>query len=212
VAAVCYRIRDLTIEFLLVRTRKGRWTFPKGGVVRGLTRAQSAAVEAFEEAGVHGRIEQAPLTRYILRKRRASEPVEIAIDAYLCEVLRLEPPQETNRTPTWFTGEKAQLSLQERRTREDAGELARVVTNAVSRIERLNERNRHRTQVNTDPLQRVHFEASESRASGFIARVALLPYVQGREEGPPQPIIESEANSRKVLRLGPARPSGRLPR
>src|SRR2546427_12586408 len=54
VAAVCYRIRGSGIEFLLVQTRGGRWTFPKGGVEPGLTHAQAAALEAYEEAGAHG--------------------------------------------------------------------------------------------------------------------------------------------------------------
>ena len=53
VAAVCFRILSTEIEFLLVRTRRGRWTFPKGGTEPGLTHAQSAALEALEEAGVH---------------------------------------------------------------------------------------------------------------------------------------------------------------
>src|SRR5580658_7694267 len=43
VAAVCYRMAKRGIEFLLVQTRGGRWIFPKGGVERGLTYAQSAA-------------------------------------------------------------------------------------------------------------------------------------------------------------------------
>src|SRR5258706_7336546 len=51
VAAVCYRVRGTEIEFLLVRTGSGHWTFPKGGVEPGLTHAQAAALEAFEEAG-----------------------------------------------------------------------------------------------------------------------------------------------------------------
>src|SRR5271169_3005360 len=55
VAAVCYRRRGGNIEFLLVKTGKGRWIFPKGSVEPGLTHAQAAALEAFEEAGVHGR-------------------------------------------------------------------------------------------------------------------------------------------------------------
>ena len=212
VAAVCYRVRKLKIEFLLVRTRKGRWTFPKGGVMRGLTRAQSAALEAFEEGGVHGRIEQASFTRYILRKRRASQPAQRAIDAYLCEVLQLGAPQEVNRTPTWFTAEKAQLRLQEGRTTEDAGELARVVVRAVSRIERLNEQNGARSRTNIDPMQKVHFEAAENRVGGLIARVALLPYFRGKEAGPTKPpVIEFGADSRKILRLGPGRPLSRLP-
>src|ERR1700686_1104789 len=69
VAAVCYRIRNGEIEFLLVRTNSGHWTFPKGGAEPGLTHAQVAALEAFEEAGVHGRIEEASFARYIHCKR-----------------------------------------------------------------------------------------------------------------------------------------------
>src|SRR5436190_4561919 len=68
VAAVCYRKRNGRIEFLLVQTRgSGRWTFPKGNTEPGLTHAQAAALEAFEEAGVHGRIEEASFTRYVRR-------------------------------------------------------------------------------------------------------------------------------------------------
>lgn len=212
VAAVCYRIRKLKVEFLLVRTRKGRWTFPKGGVVRGLTRAQSAALEAFEEGGVHGRIEQASFTRYILRKRRASQAAQLGIDAYLCEVLRLGAPQEANRSPTWFAAEKAQFCLQEGRTTEDARELARVVVRAVSRIERLNEGNGSGNRVNLDPLKKVHFEAAANTAGAFIARVALVPYLRGKQAGPTNPpVIEFGADSRKILRLGPGRPVNRLP-
>ena len=69
VAAVCYRVRAGVIEFLLVQTGKGRWIFPKGSVEPGLTHAQAAALEAFEEAGVHGRMEEACFTRYLRRKR-----------------------------------------------------------------------------------------------------------------------------------------------
>src|SRR5216683_7798083 len=98
VAAVCYRIRGTGIEFLLVRTRKGRWTFPKGGAESGLTYAQAAALEAFEEAGVHGRIEEASFARYRRGKRanvranaQESATPGTIVHAYLCEVLRLGP-------------------------------------------------------------------------------------------------------------------------
>ena len=43
VAAVCYRFGERGLEFLLVQTRGGRWTFPKGGAEPGLTHAQAAA-------------------------------------------------------------------------------------------------------------------------------------------------------------------------
>src|SRR5229473_4256449 len=114
VAAVCYRVRDGNIEFLLVQTRKERWTFPKGSAMPGLTHAQAAALEAFEEAGVHGRMEEASFTRYIQPKRgnmQGSVVTELAVSAHLCEVLRLGPPQEFNRNPTWFPADKAKRRL-----------------------------------------------------------------------------------------------------
>src|SRR3989442_1429807 len=92
VAAVCYRIRGSGIEFLLVQTRGGRWTFPKGGVEPGLTHAQAAALEAYEEAGAHGRMEEVSFTRYVRRKGSgSSSAIEVGVSAHLCEVLRLGP-------------------------------------------------------------------------------------------------------------------------
>jgi 8-oxo-dGTP pyrophosphatase MutT (NUDIX family) len=43
VAAVCYRLGKRGIEFLLVRTRGRRWTFPKGSIESGLTNARGGA-------------------------------------------------------------------------------------------------------------------------------------------------------------------------
>ena len=112
VAAVCFRARGSDIEFLLVQTRKGRWIFPKGGAEPGLTHAQAAALEAFEEAGVHGRMEEASFTRYTQHKRgRMRRITEMSVSAHLCEVLRLVPPPELNRNPTWFSPAKAKRRL-----------------------------------------------------------------------------------------------------
>lgn len=155
VAAVCYRIRGAAIEFLLVQTRGGRWTFPKGSAEPGLTHAQAAALEAFEEAGVHGRMEEASFARYTRRKGGAlREPaaVELAVNAHLCEVLWLGPPQESGRNPSWFSPEKTKRRLREDRTSGDGAELARVVDRAVARIHRLG-----RTISSGDALQKVHF-------------------------------------------------------
>lgn len=152
VAAVCYRLRSTGIEFLLVRTNSGHWTFPKGNAEPGLTYAQAAALEAFEEAGVHGRIEEASFTQYVRRKRAArrnsetrsaegSGEKELTIQAHLCEVSRLDPPQESGRNPTWFSAEKAKRRLCEDRVPDFGAELARVVDRAVSRIRRLRSTN-----------------------------------------------------------------------
>jgi 8-oxo-dGTP pyrophosphatase MutT (NUDIX family) len=175
VAAVCYRISPRGPEFLLVRTRGGRWIFPKGGVQHGLTHAQSAALEAFEEAGVHGRMEEVPFTRY--RHSKAKEAFHRSgrklktepVIAHLCEVSRLERPQEAKRKPTWFSPEKAKKRLLEDRDQEFGTELAAVVDRAVSRIRRLETAS---AQLKQDELQQVTLEPSES--SQLTAKGAAL--------------------------------------
>ena len=167
VAAVCYRVRGSGIEFLLVRTGSAHWTFPKGSAEPGLTHAQAAALEAFEEAGVHGRMEEASFTRYVRRKggktrssARSGErsPVkEIAIQAHLCEVTRLDPPQERNRNPTWFSADKAKRRLREDRTPDYGAELARVIDRAVIRIRRLRSETIETARAQKDTLQKVQF-------------------------------------------------------
>jgi 8-oxo-dGTP pyrophosphatase MutT (NUDIX family) len=155
VAAVCYRVRSGDVEFLLVQTRGGRWTFPKGGIESGLTHAQAAALEAYEEAGVHGRMEEASFARYVRKRGDTRRPaaIEFSVNAHLCEVFSLETPQESKRNPTWFSPEKAKRRLQDDRSSEYGNELAYVVDRALARIQRL----RARTSATADALQRVHF-------------------------------------------------------
>jgi 8-oxo-dGTP pyrophosphatase MutT (NUDIX family) len=136
VAAICYRVKNGEPEFLLVRTRSGRWTFPKGGVDDDATHAEAAAREAYEEAGVRGRIEHEPFHWYFHSKRQRfrSHRGMVAVQAHLCEVHRLELPQEGHRKPTWFTADKARRRLRENRSPELAREVVEVVDRAIQRI------------------------------------------------------------------------------
>jgi 8-oxo-dGTP pyrophosphatase MutT (NUDIX family) len=136
VAAVCYRVHRRELEFLLVRTRNGPWTFPKGGVDQDASNANAAAREAYEQAGVKGRVENTPFVSYLHCKRtrlRACRRV-VLVDAYLCEVIRLVPPQELHRDPTWFCAAKAKQRLRKYRTPEYAAELIWVIDRAMERI------------------------------------------------------------------------------
>lgn len=136
VAAVCYRIRSEQIQFLLVRTRSGRrWTFPKGSAERGLSHAQAAALEAFEEAGAHGRIEEVAFTNYRRLGRNGNDSsTDGSINAHLCEVVRLSAPKESSRDRTWFPVSEARHRLCEGRTQKQAAEFVRVIDRAVARI------------------------------------------------------------------------------
>lgn len=136
VAAICYRIQDDEVHFLLVRTRAGRWTFPKGHVDDDPSRAAAAAREAHEEAGVFGRVEAQPICHYRHSKQAAFHDDEHLVDAHLCEVVRLVPPEEEYRNPTWFDPEKAKRRLCENRKRKYASELTRVVDHALEHIAR----------------------------------------------------------------------------
>ncbi len=141
VAAVCFRVRAGIIEFLLVQTRGGRWTFPKGNAEPGLTTAQAAALEAFEEAGVHGRMEEISFVTYVRPKNGGKAgDIELLVTAHLCEVLWLDSPQESGRNPTWFSAERAKRRLRENRSPGYGAELARVVDEAKRRIKLLRSR------------------------------------------------------------------------
>lgn len=176
---MCYRVAGRGVEFLLVQTRGGRWTFPKGGVEPGLTHAQTAALEAFEEAGVHGRMEEQSFARYVRRKRNRSSGLavtEVAVHAHLCKVSRLSPPQEAGRNPTWFSPEKAKRRLQADRAADDGAEFARVVDRAVARIQRLlnppcaASDALHKVQFEASPEVRVHARVEEALFAQFIRR------------------------------------------
>ena len=135
VAAVCYRLKANEPEFLLVRTRSGRWTFPKGGVDDDATHAEAAAREAFEEAGVKGEIEHEPFHYYLHSKRqRLRSRSMVAVQAHLFKVERLERPVEGYRDPTWFSADKARRRLRENRTPELANEVIEVIDRALLRI------------------------------------------------------------------------------
>lgn len=225
VAAVCYRIRKRGVELLLVQTRGGRWIFPKGGLEPGLTPAQSAALEAFEEAGVHGRMEETPFARYfrvqpegvLTRKsERRAEPCEMAalpVVAYLCEVSYLEPPQESDRNPTWFSAEGAKRRLREGRALEFGSELSRIVDRAAARVRRLQGNmglhSAHGAMTHgrmvpskRDPLHEVRFEASELSSMGGMERTNVYARYIRREH--------PERGTRSATSLGSARPLLRL--
>jgi 8-oxo-dGTP pyrophosphatase MutT (NUDIX family) len=63
--ALPYSIVDGRMAFLLITSRRtGRWIFPKGAIEPDLTAAESAVLEALEEAGVSGEIDPTPIGSY----------------------------------------------------------------------------------------------------------------------------------------------------
>ena len=92
------------IEFCLITSRRtGRWIFPKGGRMAWLSAPDSAAQEAFEEAGVEGDPGRHPVGSYHGVKRRDGGDVPILVEMYPLEVrVELEDwPEKAQRQRRW---------------------------------------------------------------------------------------------------------------
>ena len=138
-AAVCYRRTQFSIEFLLVNTSAGKWTFPKGRIAPEMSFWEAAEQEALEEAGAIGTIEESCLGHYTDLKRALghdNRSREVVIAACLMEVDTICVPQEPGRNPTWFTPEAAKQRLAEQREIKYSREICRIVDIAETAIRR----------------------------------------------------------------------------
>jgi len=78
---------DGSTEILLVTSRTTRrWIVPKGWPMKGLKDHDAAAREAFEEAGVIGRVSSEPAGRYTYWKRMSDHFVLCKVKLYLLKV------------------------------------------------------------------------------------------------------------------------------
>lgn len=109
--ALCYRIVKDRPEILLVTSRDtGRWIVPKGWPVRGKSLAQAARTEAWEEAGVEGRVFEHVLGMYgYLKKVEGGSPLHCIVSLYPVKVSRLvdDFPEAGQRKRKWFSQRKA---------------------------------------------------------------------------------------------------------
>lgn len=124
VAALCWRQSQAELEVLLITSRgTKRWVLPKGWPKKGRSGAQTAAEEAWEEAGArlaHGTT--ALVGRYRYQKRMAGNlPVDTLVDVYAMQVASLEDsyPEEGQRERAW-------VSLAEAARLVDEPELAQI--------------------------------------------------------------------------------------
>lgn len=123
--ALPYRISNETgIEVLLVTSRgTKRWIIPKGWPIKGFKPAKTAAREAFEEAGVRGRVSARPLGRYVYEKqledRVASFPCEVQVFPLLVKRQFETWPECRQRTVRWFAAPEAAAAI----NNDDLGQL-----------------------------------------------------------------------------------------
>lgn len=115
--AIPHRRQAGEIRILLVTSRETkRWVIPRGNPIRGLSPAQAAAQESFEEAGVTGAMVAEPIGRYEYGKRRRDgsvEPAEVEVYLLEVEVEREEWPERHQRERRWFAPEEAAALVDE---------------------------------------------------------------------------------------------------
>ncbi len=121
-----YRMRDGKPEFCLITSaRKQRWAFPKGIIDPGETREEAALKEAYEEAGLHGKVKGEPLGSY----RYSKWGCDLRVVMLLMKVKRSAKVWEESdvRKRVWVRTNKARKLVYRK-------ELKKMIDIAVNRI------------------------------------------------------------------------------
>ena len=105
VAALPWRKTRHGIEFLLITSRETkRWVIPKGWPMPHLIDSNAAKREAFEEAGIVGRVRRVPFGQFTYNKKHKDQSISaLVVDVYALQVLQLLPtwPERGERKRRW---------------------------------------------------------------------------------------------------------------
>ena len=116
VAALCLRNGARGTEVLLIQTLTRKlWMIPKGWPMDGMTLAEAAAQEAWEEAGVRGRITTDPVGAFTYTKIKSSGlPVQCRAQVFRLDVTETSDtfPEANKRTRQWASPQKAASAVQ----------------------------------------------------------------------------------------------------
>lgn len=116
-AALCYRVKDDKTEVLMITSRgTGRWIIPKGWPMDGKTPADCALTEAWEEAGVKGKVSGGCLALYSYVKGiSADEQLPCAVMVYPVKVKSLSKnyPEHDKRKRQWMSPKAASKRVEE---------------------------------------------------------------------------------------------------
>lgn len=115
--AIPFRVEGRGLRVLLITSRDtGRWVIPKGGVDHGHTPTRAAEIEAFEEAGIKGKLDPTPLGFYTYGKRRRSgivQPTSVEVFALEFERQLKKWPERSERRFEWMDVSAAVAAVEE---------------------------------------------------------------------------------------------------
>ncbi|MFD0858915.1 NUDIX hydrolase [Roseovarius aquimarinus] len=115
--ALCFRMKRGKPEILLVTSRRtGRWIVPKGWPMDGKTPTECAEIEAWEEAGVRGRVYDRCLGLFSYRKTTDDGedfPCVTMLYALKVRELASDYPEAHERRRKWLRPKKAAALIEE---------------------------------------------------------------------------------------------------
>ncbi len=125
-AALCYEEVKGKLRILLITTRgTGRWIIPRGWPMDGKTPSETARIEAWEEAGVVGKVSEQSLGLFSYNRDLGDDPdVPCVAMVYPVKVKSLADdfPEAGQRDRVWLSPKKAA-------TRVAEPELAQIIRN-----------------------------------------------------------------------------------
>jgi 8-oxo-dGTP pyrophosphatase MutT (NUDIX family) len=122
------------VEILLITSRETRrWVVPRGNPIPGLRPYDTAAQEAFEEAGVRGGVQQDELGTYRYDKRgRDGRAIPARVHLYAMLVTEEVDswPEQKERERRWFAAEAAAAAVDEADLAQLIRDFPAIVTKA----------------------------------------------------------------------------------
>jgi 8-oxo-dGTP pyrophosphatase MutT (NUDIX family) len=117
VAALCWRMGRRGLEVLLITSLNSkRWILPKGWPEPELTGCENAAREAFEEAGVTGKISPQRVGHYhYLKEKREGSGVPCSVEVFALAVTKEldDWPEKGVRSLAWMPVNEAIAKISE---------------------------------------------------------------------------------------------------
>lgn len=116
-AALCFRSAADGIEILVVTSRDtGRWIIPKGWPMKDRKPHEAAAIEAFQEAGIRGKVHKKPVGSYTyLKLLDDGDVAPCIVDVFQIEATELAAKfkEKGERRLAWVSPDEAARRVRE---------------------------------------------------------------------------------------------------
>ena len=128
-AALPYRTSDANLKILLITTRKKRrWSVPKGWPIKRCAPFETAATEAYEEAGVRGAVDRKQIGQFKKRRTKKKRSVLCAVGIFPLQVKLTQQnwPEKLERSRIWVAPREAARLVNKRGLRRAIVDLERL--------------------------------------------------------------------------------------